>query len=214
MKAILLFGGTFDPIHNGHTAMVTAALAETGAAQTIVLPAGNPYQRDRLPLATPQQRTEMLTIAFANAPCIAIDRRELARCGPTYTIDTLRELREAHGDDVALIWLIGGDAFARLDTWRQWQSLFTVASFAVVLRQGEVPPADSMSIALKTYLADRQIDAAALGNTPSGKVAILAAVVPPVSSTEIRERVARGETIRGLAPDGVCDYIEQHKLYE
>ena len=214
MKAILLFGGTFDPIHNGHTAMVTAALAETGAAQMIVLPAGNPYQRGRLPLATPQQRTEMLTIAFANAPCIAIDRRELARCGPTYTIDTLRELREAHGDDVALIWLIGGDAFARLDTWRQWQSLFTVASFAVVLRRGEVPPADSMSIALTTYLADRQIDTAAFGNTPCGKVATLAADVPPVSSTEIRERVARGETIRGLAPDGVCDYIEQHKLYE
>ena len=214
MKSILLFGGTFDPIHNGHTAMVTAALAETGAAQLLVLPAGNPYQRGRMPLATPAQRTAMLQIAFADHAHVAIDARELARTGPTFTIDTLREFRQMHGDDFALSWLIGGDAFARLDTWHEWQSLFTFASFAVVLRQGEAQPIETMSATLKRYLTDRQIEARELGATRCGKFAILAAAVPPVSSTDIRARLARHQSIRGLAPDGVCDYIEQHKLYE
>jgi nicotinate-nucleotide adenylyltransferase len=214
LKSILLFGGTFDPVHNGHVAMAKAALVETGAEQLIVLPAGNPYQRGRMPLATPQQRTAMLEIGIVGNFQASIDVRELARNGPTFTIDTLREFREAYGENVSLIWLIGGDAFARLDTWHEWQTLFALANFAVVLRQDEPRPVETMTAALKTFLASRQIPAGEVGTTRCGKFAILAAKVPPVSSTDIRARLARHESIRGSAPDGVCDYIEQHKLYE
>jgi nicotinate-nucleotide adenylyltransferase len=214
LKSILLFGGTFDPVHNGHVAMAKAALVETGTPELILLPAGNPYQRGRMPLATPPQRTAMLEIALDGNLQASIDLRELARNGATFTIDTLREFRKLHGENVSLIWLIGGDAFARLDTWREWQSLFTFANFAVVLRQGEPPPIVTMTAALKTFLAVRQIPVDEIGTTRCGKFAILAAKVPPVSSSDIRARLARHESIRGLAPDGVCDYIEQHRLYE
>ena len=214
LKSILLFGGTFDPVHNGHTTMAIGALAESGASQLTILPAGNPYQRGRLPIATSRQRVAMVEIAFAEVANVAIDTRELDRSGPTYTLDTLRELRQVHGDDASLVWLIGGDAFARIDTWHEWQSLFTFANFAVAVRQEEPHPMHIASAALKAYLASRQTNARALGTSPCGSYAMLQVSVPPVSSTDIRARVMSHQSIRGLAPDGVCDYIEQHKIYE
>ena len=214
MKSLLLFGGTFDPVHNGHTAMATAAMAETGVAHLIVFPAGNPWQRSRLPVAAALDRASMVQIAFADTVGASIDTRELERQGATYTVDTLRELRQLYGDNASLSWLIGGDAFARMDSWYQWQSLFTFANFAVVVRQGEPHPMFAASATLTTYLANRQTGAGALGNSPCGKVAVLAAAVPPVSSTELRARLKNHQSIRGLAPDAVCDYIEQHHLYE
>ncbi len=214
LKSILLFGGTFDPVHNGHTAMAIGAMAESGTSQLTILPAGNPYQRGRLPIATPQQRVAMLEIAFAQVINVVIDTRELERSGPTYTLDTLRELRQIHGDEASLVWLIGGDAFARIDTWHKWQSLFTFANFAVAIRQEEPHPLHIASVALKAYLASRQTGAPTLGALPCGSYAMLKAPVPPVSSTDIRVRMMNHQSIRGLAPDGVCDYIEQHKIYE
>jgi len=214
LKSTLLFGGTFDPIHNGHTAMSAAALKETSASQLVAFPAGNPYQKGRLPLASGEHRAEMLRIAFVKSADVSIDTRELARQGATFTVDTLRELRQEYGDAVALIWLIGGDAFAKLDSWYQWQSLFMLANFAVVLRQGEPHPLLAASTVLKTYLAERHTSASGLCDCAFGRYAILAAAVPPVSSTDIRARLAAHQSIRGLAPDGVCDYIEHHKLYE
>ncbi len=223
MKPILLFGGTFDPVHNGHVAMVAAAMAETGSSRLTLLPAGNPYQRGRLPIASALHRTAMLKIAFAETAgasdvsavaSVAIDTRELVRAGPTFTIDTLRELRQALGDNVALTWLIGGDAFARLDSWHEWQMLFTFANFAVAIRQGEPHPLQAASAALKLYLANRQKELRSVGESTSGHYAMLTGVIPPVSSTAIRARLKNHQSIRGLAPDGVCDYIEYHKLYE
>lgn len=214
LKSLLLLGGTFDPVHNGHTVMATAALAETGVKQLIILPAGNPYQRNRMAFATAQQRTAMLQIAFADIVGATIDTRELSRCGPTYTVDTLRELRQAHGDSVSLNWLIGGDAFAGIDSWHQWPLLFTLANFAVIIRQGAPHPLRALSATLQSQLVNRQTAAYALGNSCLGKFAILAATVPQISSTDLRIRLKTRQSIRGLAPDAVCDYIEQHKLYE
>ena len=212
LKQILLFGGTFDPVHNGHAAMVAAAMAETGSSRLILLPAGNPYQRGRLPFASALHRTAMLKIAFAETADVSIDTRELARTGPTFTVDTLRELRQVLGDNVALTWLIGCDAFARLDSWHEWQTLFTFANFAVAIRQGEPHPMQAASAELKLYLANRQVRS--LGESTSGHYAMLAGIIPSVSSTAIRARLKNHQSIRGLAPDGVCDYIEHHKLYE
>lgn len=214
MKPIVLFGGTFDPVHNGHVAMVNGALQELAPERLVTLPAGDPYQRRRLPFAAATHRTAMLQLAFQDTSQVEIDLRELSRAGPTYTLDTLREWREAAGNGVPLIWLLGGDAFAKLDTWHCWQSLFTLAHFAVVLRQQEPHPLDSASIVLKRELEGRQTNATALGQTTFDRYAILAATVPPVSSTDIRARRINQEPIRGLVPDAVCDYIEQHKLYQ
>lgn len=214
MKPILLFGGTFDPVHCGHTEMAAAAFTELDASRLEIFPAGNPYQRGRLPFASARHRTAMLQIAFAASAEVSIDRRELDRAGPTYTVDTLRELRRTHGDAVSLVWLIGGDAFARLDFWHEWQSLFSLAHFVVALRQGEPHPVAAAGGLLATFLAGRQSEAHALAESACGKYAMLAAMVPSVSSTEIRARLKLDQSIRGLAPDGVCDYIEHHRLYQ
>jgi nicotinate-nucleotide adenylyltransferase len=212
-KPLALFGGTFDPVHLGHAAIVQGAFARLGIERLIILPAGNPYQRGHLPLASAAHRVAMLKLAFAHAHGISIDQRELNRIGPTYTVPTLRELRRERGDTLPLIWLIGADAFSRLDTWHRWQELFDLCHFAVVRRAGEMPSAAAFSPALAGMLSTRRADAAALAATPCGHVAELAIEPPPVSSTEIRRRRAAGESLRGLVADAVCDYIEQHKLY-
>ena len=216
LSCIVLFGGTFDPVHLGHMAMVDCAVRELSPSRMVVLPAANPYQRGRLPFAAPGHRAAMLRLAFDDASKVEIDTREFDRSGPTYTLDTLREWRAACGDNTPLIWLMGGDAFARLDTWHQWPSLFTLASFAVVLRQGQPHPLTTPATgtsAFKAELAGREIGVSALASTPSGRYTILDASVPPISSTDIRARRQRHQSIRQLVPDAVCDYIEQHNLY-
>ena len=213
MKPIVLFGGTFDPVHIGHVAMASCALQELAAARLVTLPAGNPYQKGRLPFASALHRVAMLGLAFADEPRAEIDPRELTRAGPTYTLDTLREWRAASGVEVPLVWLLGGDAFARLDTWHCWDSLLDFAHLAIVLRRGEPHPLTTASTLLKQSLQGRQTAAAALSDTPAGHFAFLAAKVPTVSSTQIRARRIENESVRGLVPDAVCDYIEQHKLY-
>ena len=213
MKSVLLFGGTFDPVHNAHVAMARGALTESGAEQLTILPAGNPYQRGLQPLASASHRTAMLRLAFAETADADVDLRELERHGPTFTLDTLRELRQLHSDSASLIWLIGGDAFARLDSWHQWQSLLTLANFAVVGRQGEPHPLQAASAALTAHLANRDTTGLALKTSTFGKYALLSAIVPPISSTDLRARLKNHQSIRGLAPDSVCDYIEHHKLY-
>lgn len=213
LKSVLLFGGTFDPVHNAHVAMARDALTELGATKLTVLPAGNPYQRGRLPLASAPHRTAMLRLAFAETADVDVDLRELERHGPTFTFETLRELRQQYGDDASFTWLIGGDAFAKLDSWHQWPSLFTLANFAVVGRQGEPHSLHTASVALLTHLANRETPAAALRTTAFGKYSLLSAIVPPISSTDLRTRLKNHQSIRGLAPDRVCDYIEHHKLY-
>lgn len=216
LKPIALFGGTFDPVHIGHTAIAQSAFDQLEIDRLIVLPAGNPYQRGRLPMASAAERVAMLQRAFA-APQfttgISIDKRELNRIGPTYTVHTLLELRRELGDTVPLIWLIGSDAFSRLDTWHRWQELFGLCHFAIARRAGEMTPAASCSTALVDTLNTRRRSIATLAETPAGNFAELDIDPLAVSSTEIRQRCAHGESLRGLVSDAVCDYIERHKLY-
>ena len=213
MKPIALFGGTFDPVHYGHLGLARAAFAQLELQKILVLPAGNPYQKGGLPLASADHRRNMLTLAFQGESQILVDERELWRIGATYTFDTLVELRTEIGVDASLVWLIGSDAFSRLDTWHRWRELFGLTHFAVIDRSThKLATAHCSSEFLQEVeprfagLLDTQI-------SPSGAVVFLETSPPPVSSTDIRERTARGESIRGLTPDAVCDYIERHKLY-
>ena len=105
MKPIILFGGTFDPVHNGHVAIAGACAVTFDPQKIIILPAGNPYQRERMPFAQAHDRVAMISAAMGlGATKVVIDKRELHRTGPTYTIDTLRELRAELGEKVPLIW--------------------------------------------------------------------------------------------------------------
>ncbi|HEX9391349.1 MAG TPA: nicotinate-nucleotide adenylyltransferase [Usitatibacteraceae bacterium] len=216
MKPVALFGGTFDPVHNGHAAIIGGAFEQLGIERLVVLPAGNPYQRGRPPMASAAARMAMLHLAFAapNAASpqrISIDKRELNRIGPTYTVHTLLELRRELGDTVPLIWLIGADAFNRLDTWYRWQELFELCHFAVARRAGGMTGHTSPELA--AFLRPRRGSVVELSRSPAGHCAELELNPPGISSTEIRRRCVHGESLRGLVSDAVCDYIERHKLY-
>lgn len=213
MKPIALLGGTFDPVHYGHVGLARAAFAQLEPRKLTLLPAGNPYQKGGLPFASATDRVNMLKLAFQGDARASIDDRELRRNGATYTFDTLVELRAEYGEAASLVWLIGSDAFSRLDTWHRWRELFSLAHFAVIDRpsfefanarcSGEFLGAIESRFAtpLDTHLS------------PGGKVVFMSHLPPPISSTEIRERITHRHSIRGLTPNAVCDYIEQHKLY-
>ena len=214
MNPIALLGGTFDPVHYGHLGLARSAFTQLELQKLLLLPAGNPYQKSRLPLAAGEHRANMLRLAFQDDADMVVDERELRRKGATYTFDTLVELRAEYGQAASLVWLIGGDAFAKLDTWHRWRELFGLAHFAVIDR-----PTHRLEIAEGSAEFRKEIDTrvAVLLDThtsPCGAVVILGMTPPPVSSTDIRARLKNHQPIRGLAPDGVCDYIEQHKLYQ
>ena len=209
---MVFFGGTFDPVHLGHVAMARAALTELNVDRLIVLPVGNPYQRGRTPFASPEHRVEMLRLAFPADANISIDERELRREGSTYTFDTLTEMRSLHGPDIPFVWLIGSDAFAKLDTWHQWRGLLSLTNFAVIMRGG-VESVAGMSAEFAGEIAARKMN---LGSSlpPSGAWAPLTASPPPISSTAVRTAIADRESIRTMVPASVCDYIDQHNLYQ
>jgi nicotinate-nucleotide adenylyltransferase len=192
-ETCLLYGGTFDPVHLGHVVMFRAAFAALSPTATRVIPVGNPWQKGRLPYATAAHRVAMLKLALPEA---TIDTRELTRSGATYTVDTLREISNEHRrqqvEPPRLIWLLGSDSFAKLDSWHEPVALTALAEFAVVRRAGEAltPP-----------------------RIPCHFTEIVIAP-PPISATAVRARVARGESIADMVPDAVSDYIQQHKLYQ
>ena len=167
--------------------MLNCAIEAIRPDKVLVIPVGCPWKKQRLPFASAAHRCAMLKIALPNT---LIDERELKREGPTYTVDSLREL-SLDNPSASFYWLIGSDSFAGLDSWRESAILATLATFAVVRRDNDpiVPPREKFRF--------REVIC-----TPS-----------PVSSTCIRERLSRREPIQGLVPDAVYDYIQQHNLY-
>ena len=209
LKPVGFLGGTFDPIHNGHFWLAREGLARLGLERIVFLPAGHPYQRGRATYASAAQRLDMMKLALAGESAFAIDERELHRSGPTYTFDTLQQLRSELGSSVEFVWLMGADIFARLDTWHRWRELFGLTHFAVFRRDGFDAFEAVASAPLRSVVAAR----AALPQPATGKVWFLDALPPDISSTAIRERLRRGEPVSGMVPDAVLDYIQQHQLY-
>lgn len=205
-QPILLFGGSFDPVHNGHVALLTGAIATLKPSISFVFPAGDPWQKTDRALSDGAQRVEMLRLAFEPYPGVMIDDRELYRKGATYTIDTLLQLRAELGPDAILTWLIGGDAFARLASWHRAAELPSLTNFAVVRRAGEHLQQPTVPLRAATSLDD-------LCSAPNGTWLPLTIDPPATSSTEIRARLADGRAIRSEAPEAVCEYIDAHQLY-
>lgn len=200
MRPLALFGGTFDPIHIGHLTVAWEA-AELLDAEVRLLPANVPPHRGA-PQASPTERVAMLRAALAGQSRLTLDARELERDGPSYTIDTLRELRAEQGER-SLVLLLGADAFAGLPGWNHWRELFDFAHIGVLSRPG-------VDIARPQALADeiaarRVDDVVALRTQPSGKLIELAVTPLEISATRIRELLAAGRDPRYLLPAGLFD---------
>ncbi|HEY5970563.1 MAG TPA: nicotinate-nucleotide adenylyltransferase [Pseudoxanthomonas sp.] len=207
----LFYGGTFDPVHNGHLAIARAARDELDTPVRL-MPAADPPHREP-PGADAMQRARMLGLAVAGETGLSVDRRELDREGRSYTIDTLRELRAELGPAQPLALLIGADSFVGLPTWREWRSLFELTHFVVAPRPG-IPLDNDLPQELTMTIAGRWSDSpVALGNSPAGQVFRLNQPLQPESASEVRRRIASGEDWQGLVPPAVAAFIIAKGLY-
>ncbi len=207
----LFYGGTFDPVHNGHLAI---ALAARDALRTEVrlMPAGDPPHRQP-PGADAAQRARMLELAIAGETGLTVDRRELRRQGRSYTIDTLRDARAELGPERPLALLVGADSFRGLPTWHEWRALFEVAHFVVAQRPGSALDAD-LPDELADLLHGRWAgDAQILRDSPAGRVFRLHQPLHAESASEVRRLIAGGAPWRHLVPRAVADFIAENGLY-
>ncbi len=193
VRRVALFGGSFDPVHNAHLALAHAALAEPALALDAVrwVPAGQPWQKPGR-ITPALHRAAMVKLAIQGQPQFEYDDTELNRTGPSYTLDTVQALSAAHPNTQWLL-LIGQDQYARLHTWRGWQTLLASVTLAVANRPG------SHTEAAPEVLA-----------APQRMVPL---PMLDISSTQIRLRVAAGLDITTLVPHEVAGYIARHGLY-
>ena len=192
-----LLGGSFDPIHRAHLRLAHSACAELGLDAVWLIPAGQPWQRDPL-AASPAQRWEMVNLAIARRSGLKACDIELRRAGPSYTVDTLRELQNAH-PGVTFTFILGSDQLRNLPTWHGWKEITARVDVAVAARPGhaDTPPPELL-------------DALARGGHRLHRLAM-----EPIdlSATRVRERIASGMPLGELVPRAVARYIEHHQIY-
>lgn len=214
--AIGILGGTFDPIHIGHLRLAEEMRAHFGLDTIRITPAGNPWQKTAKArqIADAPHRLAMIRLAIASNPHFVLDDREMRRDGPSYSFDTLSELRAETGKDTPLVWLMGSDTFLGMPTWHRWQSLFDFAHIAVAERAGNTSWRNAMAASLSEEYDDRFVsDPHALGTLPAGRIAVFTMTALDISSTSVRDLLRAGESPRYLVPDAVLDYIAANRLY-
>ena len=190
-KRIGVMGGTFDPIHHGHLVAASEVASQFHLDEVIFVPTGEPWQKDGRPVSPAEDRYLMTVIATASNPQFSVSRIDVDRKGPTYTTDTLRDLRAEHAD-ADLFFITGADALSQIFSWRNAGELFDLAHFIGVTRPGHT-------------LSDPGL--------PEGGVSLVEVPALAISSTDCRVRVASGEPVWYLVPDGVVRYIDKRRLY-
>jgi nicotinate-nucleotide adenylyltransferase len=202
---LLIYGGTFDPVHDGHVAIARAAADALAIDQVLLIPAGAPPHRAP-PRAAAPLRAEMLRRAFAGDPRFVVDERELRRDAPSYTVDTLASLRAEFGPQRPLVLLLGADAFLGLPSWHRWQEVPRLAHLAVFARPGvRLAPG---SADWPAGVAAPSDDPARLRETPAGECLLLPMPVSSVSSTAVRAAFARGERDPPGVPAAVAELLQ------
>ena len=195
MKRIGIFGGSFDPVHNAHLALARLALEHLQLDELLWVPVGQPWQKAGQ-LTRASDRAAMVTLAIQHEPRFRLESCELLRVGPSYTLETVRELQAREGGaGNAWFLIIGQDQFAQLHTWHGWDDLVRLVTLAVANRAGEAPQSNP------------EVQAA------SGSVIELPLPPTPVSATGVRLRIGLGQSIETMVPPAVARYIDQHRLY-
>jgi nicotinate-nucleotide adenylyltransferase len=194
-RRIGVLGGTFDPIHHGHLVAAEEAHWQFGLDRVVFVPTGQPWQKP-VGVTPAEDRYRMTVIATASNPDFTVSRLEIDHPGPTYTVDTLRRLRAEQPDGTRLYFIIGADAILQILTWKEPGQVLAQAEFLAATRPG--------------FDLDRPVSQlpGAAGRVHRMEIPALA-----ISSSDIRDRVARGAPIQYLVPDGVARYIHEHGLY-
>lgn len=209
-----ILGGTFDPVHYGHLRLAADVRAALALPEVRLVPAGDPPHRTP-PVASARDRVAMLELALREFPGLVLDTREINRGGKSYTVDTLAELRrENPASSLAL--LVGADAFRGLPAWHRWRELFDFAHLVVVPRPG-ISLDDLPGPLAREWQARITGDPQVLRSRIGGSIFLQPVSAQPVSSTAIRDALARGGAakarIAGLLPAAVLAYIESKRLY-
>jgi nicotinate-nucleotide adenylyltransferase len=197
-----VFGGTFDPIHFAHLAVAQEAAETIGLEQVLFVPAGQPPHKPDRSITAGADRLAMVELAIAGNARFAVDRLELERAGPSYTVETLEALhasRSAGGDTPHLTLVLSAEAFLGLTTWREPRRVLELARVAVA-------PRDGYPLAGPAFMDEHFPDLA-------GRVVFLDGPRMRLSSSELRRRAAAGRSLRYLVPDAVAAYIDDHALY-
>ena len=200
MTKLGLFGGSFDPIHNGHLHIARAFADELGLDSVIFLPAGEPYHKNA-PRTPAAQRLAMVEAAIADDSRFAASDVDMVREGATYSVDTVQIFRQ-HFANAELWWLMGMDSLLQLHTWKNWRTFARLTHIAVAAREGQL--LDHAPRELRDWLGEA---------LQQGSLKILAAPLRDVSSSAIRQRVAAGESVGDEVPAAVGRLIEEWGLY-
>ena len=193
-RRVGVMGGTFDPIHHGHLVAASEVQAWFDLDEVVFVPTGEPWQKGSRSVSPAEDRYLMTVIATASNPRFWVSRVDIDRGGPTYTIDTLRDLA-ALLPDAQLFFITGADALGEIFTWRNADELFELAHFVGCTRPGY------------------SMDGATMAAIPRNGVTIVEIPALAISSSDCRERTAKGEPVWYLVPDGVVQYIAKHSLY-
>jgi nicotinate-nucleotide adenylyltransferase len=203
-----VLGGTFDPIHVGHLAAADAARRALGLDRVLLMPSHTPPHRPQQPQASPFHRFAMAALAAQGHAGLAASDLELQAPGPTYTSDTLERLTACGYRPLQIFFITGADAFAEIDSWRDYPAILDRGHFVVISRPGL--PAEALRNRLPA-LASRMTTASEGLSSPA--IVLVDAATPDVSSTAIRQRSASGLPLNGLVPSLVADHITRHQLY-
>jgi nicotinate-nucleotide adenylyltransferase len=191
-RRIGIMGGTFDPIHHGHLVAASEVADRFGLDEVVFVPTGHPWQKGDIPVSAAEDRYLMTVIATASNPRFSVSRSDIDRGGPTYTVDTLRDLRQQFGPKVQLYFITGADALEKILSWKDTDKMFELAHFIGVTRPGFA-------------LSDAHL--------PADTVSLVQVPAMAISSTDCRSRVAAGKPVWYLVPDGVVQYIAKRRLY-
>ena len=193
-----VMGGTFDPPHNGHLAMAREVRSRLGLQSVIFIPAGQPWLKSEMPVSPAADRYEMVKLAISTYPYFRPSSIEIDRSGPSYTVDTLIQLRSELSSDSELLFLVGWDSLAQLPDWYQPWRLIGLCTLVALPRPGYAPDLAALEARIPGI---------------SGHIIMLDIPTMAVSATEVRERAAQGADISKLVPDRVADYIRDNRLY-
>lgn len=204
-----VYGGCFDPVHFGHLRIALEITDALSLSQLLFIPSASPPHRDQ-PVADWEQRLAMLTCAIKAVPAFKIDSREYARQGPSYMVDTLTSLRTEKPSAVFCL-ILGYDAFAQLNQWHEWQTLFELAHIVIASRPGVNQTLDPLLD--KEYQNRLVDDYKLLEKTPAGYMINCTVTGLDIASSQIRHLLQSEKSIRFLTPDPVIAYIQNHHLY-
>jgi nicotinate-nucleotide adenylyltransferase len=191
-RRIGIMGGTFDPIHHGHMVAASEVASRFDLDEVVFVPTGQPWQKADEKVSPAEDRYLMTVIATAANPRFAVSRVDIDRRGPTYTVDTLRDLRREYGPEAELFFITGADALDKILSWKEVDEAFEQAHFIGVTRPG-------------FELSDAHL--------PDHAVSLVQVPAMAISSTDVRSRVAAGQPVWYLVPDGVVQYIAKRHLY-